>query len=77
MSKVNNLHVSTIKSVFHILQQTSHKPRKEVSRVSNGKTQTPRADTSTDQESEKDKEIARLRWQNAQMKMRLESRHVA
>ena len=55
---------------FFVLQNISHKPRKENSKLENGKQTTPRVEPVADQESEKDKEIARLKLQNAQIKMR-------
>ena len=61
---------SPILSSSLFLQNISHKPRKENSKLENGKQTTPRVEPVADQESEKDKEIARLKLQNAQIKMR-------
>ena len=50
---------------------TSHKIRAESSKLENDKLQpSPRREPTTDRDEEKEKEIARLRWQNAQLKLR-------
>ena len=63
--------VSTLLSLQKSI--TSHKIRAESSKLENDKLQpSPRREPTTDRDEEKEKEIARLRWQNAQLKLRFD-----